>query len=213
MKIGIIGGVSPNACSIFYNDLCKKYRDRNFSYPELLIYSIKITKEIEDQFINNNITEVALQNVKFEINNACIFFEKNAIECVTICCNTLSDIFYNIARNYKFKLIITPVIAVHKRLQETPYLILGTRYTNDKLYADALHLDDYDQTLLDYYLQDNINMKNPKIDINDILNKYNCENIVLGCTDIKKQDLITQKKIIDPSDYLLEKLISYMEEK
>jgi len=210
MKVGIIGGVSPFACSNFYNSFCERYRKKNNFYPNLLIYSIKVSLAQEEEFLYNNVSDSTLNNIKSEIDKACLFFKKNDIEIVTICCNTLSNIFYEIASKYNFKLILTPVNSVNNYIVKNNKkgLLLSTSFTsNQQLYKNVETLTEEDQKVLYQFLKNKINTNYSEIKINDFLKKYNFDFIILGCTDITKNDISLNTIIIDSNECLLKDLL------
>lgn len=222
MKVGIIGGVSPFAFSQFYNMLCDKYRERTKGiYPELLIYSIKVSEDQENAFLENNIDNSVQKGIENEIEKACKLFEENKVETVVICCNTLSNIFYNIASRYNFKNIITPVNSVISYIREVDLrntLLLATGYTNHNLYLELdsiIHLNEYEQKIIEEFIRNKISNKKDKIaEFNEIINRYKqkIDSIILGCTDIEKQDLnnINEIKILDSVDLMINKTLKFM---
>lgn len=222
MKVGLIGGVSPFAFSQFYNILCEKYREISKGiYPELIIYSIKVTDEQETAFLENNINKKIQDEIENEIEKACNLFKDNEIETVVICCNTLSNIFYNIARKYSFKNIITPVNSVISYIEEIDLkktLLLATGYTNNNLYLELdsiIHLNDSEQKVVEDFIKNKINnIKDKKLEFNEIINSYNSkiDSIILGCTDIEKGDLDNENqiKILDSVELMINKILKLM---
>ena len=207
MKIGIIGGVSPYACSKFYNNLCHEYRKKTGCYPELLIYSIFVSKTQESEFINNNLSINTIDKIVVEINKACLLFKENNIETVTICCNTLSNIFEEVAKKYDFKNIITPANSIKQYVNFQKCLVLSTEYTNYNIYTNFIKLNKDDQLKLKKFIEDKINDDFSNIDLNKIIESYDYDCIILGCTDINKNDLKTNKLIIDSNDCLLQEVV------
>lgn len=199
MKIGIIGGVSPFAFSVYYNELCEKYRKlTNGMYPQLLIYSIAVSQKQEEDFLNGNVSKTIKSEIEQELKIGCNIFKKNDIETVVICCNTLSNIFYDVAKSYGFKNIITPVDSIRdyiKRKELTQTLLFATKYTNDNLYQDIANLvklEISEQNEVDKFISNKINGNygnNQKLE--KIIEKYSnkIDSVILGCTDIEKKDI------------------------
>lgn len=222
MKIGIIGGVSPFAFSQFYNMLCEKYRKISKGiYPELLIYSIQVSDKQENAFLENNINKEIQSELEKEIEKACNLFQDNKIETIIICCNTLSNIFYNIANKYDFKNIITPVNSVISYIEEVEFkntLLLATGYTNKNLYLELdsiIHLNEAEQKVVEDFIKNKINnIRDKKKEFNEIINNYNSsiDSIILGCTDIEKGDLdnIDKIKILDSVELMINKTLKIM---
>jgi len=210
MKVGIVGGVSPVACSNFYNSFCEKYRQETHLYPDLLIYSIEVSESQEKEFLSNKVSEETLQKLASELNNACLVFKNNNIDIVVICCNTLSNIFSAIACQYNFKFILTPVDSVNNYItkHQGDGLLISTAYTaQQQLYKNLNLLDEEDQQLIYSFLNDKINMYDSPIKIDDILQKYHFDYVVLGCTDLTKEDISLDAIIIDSNDCLLDDLL------
>lgn len=209
MKLGIIGGVSPFAFSSFYNCLCEEYRKKTGYYPDILIYSIKVSIAEEQEFLQNKVSNKTMSSIKSEIKKACKIFKNNNIDTVTICCNTLSSIFCEIAKEYKFKNIITPVNSVSNYLKNNGRsLLLATGYTNNQmLYKNVLKISEEDQGVIEDFLREKINFNKSVINIDEILKKYEYDEIVLACTDINKNDLSVKKNVIDSNECLIKNVL------
>lgn len=191
MKLGLIGGVSPFAFAEIYCNICRNYRNIYGEYPEILVYSIKCSKKDEDEYLYDK--EQKSIAIITEIESACRFFSKNGVENVGICCNTLSIIFKNIAKKYRFKKIITPVDAVNNVTKKVQgYFLFATKFTNDaKLYGlNVNYLTDENQAIIDKVLSNKISGK--KYDSYNILMRVirtnNIRKIILGCTDFSEND-------------------------
>lgn len=222
MKIGIIGGVSPFAFSVYYNDLCEKYRKQtNGIYPQLLIYSIRVTEQQESNFIRGTVSERIKQEIKEELKEGCKIFKQNGIDTVVICCNTLSEIFYDVAKLYEFKNIITPVDCIRayvKSKKMKKILLFATKYTNDNLYKDMsniIKLEISEQIELEKYISNKINgnHSNNKI-LERIIEKYSKEvdSVILGCTDIEKNAIKSFRNIevIDSTEIMINQTLEKM---
>lgn len=219
MKVGLIGGVSPFAFSVFYNDLCEKYRKQTKgTYPDLLIYSVKVRQEVEEAFLYDRVAKEIQEEIEQEFHKACQIFVENHIEIVGECCNTLSQIFYNVAKNYSFQEIITPVNSVDIYLEENQIknsLLLATQYTNRHLYQNhKIHkLKKQEQTVVDQYIYEKINLlQGERKKFMNLLKKYERKTIILGCTDINQKDIPKYQEgyVIDSikvmTDQILKKL-------
>ncbi len=213
MKIGIIGGVSPAAYSKFYNQLCSEYRKLTGYYPEIISYSIKVSRLEEKSFFENDKKNLALLSIKKSITKACKIFKENDVEIVTICCNTLSNIFHKIACQYNFKYIVTPVSSVNEYLKNSniKYILLSTKYTVDNnLYKNMIKPTQSDQKYIDKFISDKVNNKKNNISIDNIISKYDVDSVLLGCTDINKDDIGKGIRVIDSNECLLNECLKYM---
>jgi len=204
MKLGLIGGVSPHASSIIYCKVCDKYREIYNAYPEIVIYSIYMPKKIEDDFLANDVSLETTLFVKNQFKKALDCFKNDGINAVGICCNTLSNIFYDVAKEYGFKIILTPINSTLTFLKEkniNEYGVLATGYTShNKLYGSkAYYLTDKGQEELNKKIEEKIAGKN-NVDLDNfalnLSKKFNINNFVLGCTDINSSDFSNNKIVI-----------------
>lgn len=205
MKLGIVGGVSPYASSSFYNSICECFRDKYLYYPSILIYSIQVSIDQEEHFLNNNVDHETMLRIREELHRACEIFMKNEVKNVVICCNTLSLIFTEIAEKYNFDNILTPVSSLNKySLDNSNCLLLATGYTLGKnLYRGFLNLSAKDQLLLERFIHDKINKNYSNINLDDILSNYSFDSLALGCTDIRKDDISKDVKVVDAMQCLI----------
>ena len=213
MKIGIIGGVSPAAYTNIYSSLCYKYRTITGYYPEIISYSIEISQTEEKNFIENNLNSSGIANIQQSLRKACKLFYENGVGIVTICCNTLSNVFFDIANEYGFQYIITPVLAVNNFLagNNTRNLLISTKYTsNNNLFTNVITLSQEEQKMVDCFICDKANGKGNSKYINEIVEKYDVDLVVLGCTDVEEKDIKTKKRIIDSNELLVNECLRYM---
>lgn len=216
MKIGIVGGVSPYAYASFYTRLCDEYRRMYHKYPQILSYSVEVSETQEIEFFSNNTSIKTLDHLTNELNKACLIFKQNNIKVVTICCNTLSNLFFEIASKYNFEKILTPVNAVDEYLKKNNIvlpLLLATSFSVDNdLYKGVMKLSKDDQNFVDEFITNKVNNVKSKIDINNIIKKYSNSNVVLGCTDIISSDINCSVNSIDSVNCLLISCLNNMGE-
>ncbi|NCB48389.1 MAG: hypothetical protein EOM55_02010 [Clostridia bacterium] len=215
VKLGLIGGVSPFAFSEIYNGICKRYRSIHDEYPHLIIYSVRCSISDEQHYIEN--TKLNNENILNELKNACEFFSKNGINNIGICCNTLSNVFKEIATPYNFNRTLTPIDAVLNKIKNPQsYFVFATRFTCDShLFGhNVKYLESEDQKIIDSLLSIKIRgseLKKTNKKINSIVCKYDIKNIILGCTDFNKKDFSFLKtNIIDSSEIFIDECIEVL---
>lgn len=216
MKIGIIGGVSPYAYASFYMKLCDEYRNKYQKYPRILSYSVEVSESQEIEFFTNDLSSETLEHLYDELDKACLIFKQNNISVVTICCNTLSNLFQKVASKYKFDKILTPINAVDEHLKQNniiaPLLLATSFSVENDLYKGVTKLNDDDQVLVDKFITDKVNNIKSKVDIDNIIKKYSNPNVVLGCTDIVLSDIKCSVNSIDSVECLLDNCLNNMRE-
>ena len=217
MKLGLVGGVSPFAFAEIYCDICKNYRNLYGEYPQIVVYSVKCSKEDEDDFLCNK--EQKSENIINELKSACEFFSKNGVEIVGICCNTLSNIFESVAEEYCFKRILTPVNAVLNNVKNhNDYFVFATRFTcESKLYGENVkYLSNENQLIVDKILSDKIDGKedvNVNKNLQDIAKENNISNVILGCTDFCANDFMgCNVNILDSSKLFADECIKVLKD-
>ncbi len=200
MKLGLIGGVSPYACSGIYNKLCSAYKLTHNKFPEIVIYSVPCKEEDEQFFLQqggqDSSEKVERGTIFDSIEKACVFFKENDFDAVGLCCNTLSPQFSVIADRFRFKAVISPTSATLDLIGEnaSEWWVLGSRYTcTNKLYGrDVSYLSDSDQAIIDNILMQKVCrteiVQNVKEKLRHIIAANNMKNIVLGCTDLTVDD-------------------------
>lgn len=194
-KIGLIGGIGPYGTMRYYNELMYAYKSIKEEFPSLLIDSIPMSKEIEEDFISDG-NDVSRSRVIQMIKNSCEIFSRLEVEAVAIACNTLSPIFLEVSREFNFKKNFTPVGSVLKRMkidQKHHPLILASNFTiQQNLYANEnthpVKLNISEQNFVNEKIhiflgnQEKQNIPFP-LDIQN-LSKHEYDSIIIGCTDL-----------------------------
>jgi len=180
-RIGVLGGVGPEATSYFYFSLIKKLQEKgiksNTDLPQIIINSIpapellqyKHSKKVIDAYLKG-LKELELHNPDF----------------IIMVCNTIH--FYY---DYLQKSITVPIIDIRKevknKLHGRRHTVFGSRLTVKKLYKfeNSINMNENDIKIINQAIFD-FN-RGLKPNINYLCEKYHnrgAEQILLGCTEL-----------------------------
>jgi aspartate racemase len=192
--IGVLGGLGPHTTSVFYLDIIE--RATNVSRPSICIYSVPVSLQKEQSFIENGSDKRYFENL---LKAGLTRLEKAGSTHVVLPCNTLHE-FHDILSaqtTLKFPNLIKFVSKEIKEREWTEIFLLATSRTlSTKLYQNILtqegikiHTPSHqDQVLLDQAITTALQVKDTtthKAFLNKLINKTPCKNIVLGCTDLQ----------------------------
>lgn len=217
MRLGLIGGVSPFAYTKIYNCVCKKFREKHGIFPMITSVSIPAPLEMEDEFLVAEPSEITLQRIEAMLNDAFTILKSARVEAVGLCCNTLTDIFLRVGKQFAFKKMFTPYMLLNETVEwNNKILLLGTGYTYQKLYGKTLPICISDLNLIKEYLTSNINGEFlHENGLDAVIDKYydKVESIVLACTDIDKKCISNRyhKKIIDSNSLFINACLDILE--
>jgi len=197
-KIGMVGGVSPESTTKYYQYITRKYCESfgDYSYPEIIIYSVNF-----QQFINwqregswNNIAEKLVQAIQ-AIHAAGADFG-------LIAANTMHAVFDKVREKSPMPLIsiIEATAALINKEKIKTVGLLGTLYTmKESFYKEGLlehgimtivpeprEQEFINKVVYDELTKGQISQKSKQLFI-QIINKLKsggAEGIVLGCTEI-----------------------------
>ncbi len=125
-KIGIIGGLGAEATAFFYRAYVNEYkRLNNNRYPQLYIYSLPISGEIEEAMIARGGDLNTIDTLKKLIDDAMASFETIGVQEVTILCNTLSPLVGELSK-IKFVSLIDSVINAIRPQKSKRIMLLGS---------------------------------------------------------------------------------------
>jgi aspartate racemase len=110
MKIGVLGGIGPEATGIFYNDLIKRLQDKkliknNKDFPQIIVNSIPAPELIFEE-IKKEELEPYIKGLKE--------LEKFGVDFIVMVCNTI-HLYYDRLQ----KAIKTPILDVRKEVKKT----------------------------------------------------------------------------------------------
>ncbi|MBD3363341.1 amino acid racemase [Candidatus Dojkabacteria bacterium] len=197
-KIGIIGGVGPQATMCFYNYITKQSQrkygaEKNEDYPYMIIESIPIPDFISNTEMISQSTEMLTKSVKI--------LENAGAKKLCIACNTVHVLLNELQEktNIEFISIIESVVKEVRNLEYKKVGVLASPVAlKYGLYSQALMAEGIKPIIPDSNQQNTIkeiiglimagedNGKERKKYIN-ILNDFidkGAEGIILGCTEL-----------------------------
>lgn len=221
-KIGIIGGISHESTMKYYELIHQKYYEQNndYYYPEVVIYSLDFQKftNFED---NNNMKgyiEYILSGVRSLINAG--------VDLIIMAANSPHSVYEEIKEYSEVPMIsIAEVTAKNvKKRGVKKLLLLGIKYTmQSSFYQNVCKKYGIEIVVPVEKEQDRVNeiifdeltigMKKDesKAELLNIINKYNVEGVILGCTElpliIKAGD--TDMKVFNTLELHVEAALNY----
>jgi aspartate racemase len=212
-KIGLLGGIGPEATGNFYLKLIKKFQEickpkNNLDYPHIFINSISARDIIYDGEINLESYITGLKEL-----------EGLGVECIGIICNTAHCFLpklqgeiripiINLPEKVKEKLKVLDIGAVV--VLATPLSIKNGLYNYDGIENVSLASDEVDslgQAIMNFNL--GIDRKKQSEVVAKIAEKYAKPNrlILLGCTEISEMLKDSKLNILDTMDVLTDAVI------
>ena len=190
--IGILGGLGPESTCEYYRYITRTYYDTfgNYSYPEIIIYSLEFSKYIDCGYNNAE-----------DIRSAIEKLHSAGADFVIAACNSIHIVYDEVSKNIPIPWIsIMDVVAGHINAGSINKVgLLGTIFTmTDGFYHKALAQQGI-ETIIPEKATDTINdiIFNELVRgiIRDDSKKFVCEcieslhsegaqGIVLGCTEL-----------------------------
>jgi len=216
-KIGLLGGIGPEATGEFYLTLISKYQEKglihkNEDFPQIVINSIPAPELI---FENNSVQEFEpyLRGVEE--------LERWGVDFIALICNTI-HCFYDILQ----KKVRTPILDLRKEMRIflaerkiKSMVILGTPMTIRKglYHCEGITCWNLNQGEMKNLTQAIFNFnkgleKKRQIKIvRSISNKYlkKCDLFVAGCSEIGLMLKNENIPLINPMDVLAEAIVKY----
>jgi len=197
-RIGILGGTSPESTVSYYERITREYTRRfgDYSYPEILIYSVSFQEFVAWQREGNwNAISAKMAEI------FCILADAGA-EIGLIAANTLHRVFDAVANESPIPLlnIVDTTAAAIKAKNCATVGLLGTRYTmQGAFYVDRLTSHGISTLIPEETQQEEIHRviyeeltrgiikpssKDHYLAIIDSLKERGADGIILGCTEI-----------------------------
>ncbi len=197
-KIGILGGMSPESTSAYYEYITRTYTERfgDFSYPEIIIYSVSFQSFVDWpsagkwDLVANSLAE----------NANCL--KKAGADFIVIATNTMHIVFDEIQAQVDIPML-SLLDAVGQAIQAKNIFkigLLGTRFTmQNSFYADALQKynvevivpEGNDAVIVNQVIYDELvkgiispESKNKYLAITKKLQERGAQGVILGCTEI-----------------------------
>lgn len=216
-KIGVLGGIGPEATGEFYNRLIKRLQEKkliksNSDFPQIVINSIPAP-----ELIYNKISNKELLPYLYGLKE----LDKLKVDFIVMVCNTIHLFYKELQKQVK-----TPILDLRKELKKLlikkgikSTLIIGTPKTiKHGLYEfdgissfrpNEKEIKQLAKTIFKF--NKGINKSKQIADVKKICNKYlkkGAETIILGCTEFAV--MLNKENIpkIDTIDVLVEATIN-----
>lgn len=197
-KIGILGGLSPESTSVYYEYITRQYAKRygDYGYPEIIIYSVNFQEFVDWQ--NRDRWDLAADKM-IEVFRA---LEKAGANFGLIASNTMHIVFDKVQREISIPLIniIEATAEAIKKEGIKTVGLLGTIFTMSKDFYKAgleergivtLVPDRKDQQFVNRVIYEELigglvktESKEGYVKVVKKLKEKGAEGIVLGCTEI-----------------------------
>ncbi|MFW9936225.1 MAG: aspartate/glutamate racemase family protein [Candidatus Thorarchaeota archaeon] len=221
-RIGILGGMSYKSTIKYYELILEKYyeKERNYHYPEIIIFSLNFQKLIDYELMGNKD-----EYIKYLLGGI-ISLENSGADLIIMAANSPHAVFNELRTrtNVKILSIIEATAEKAKKEKVSRVLLLGIKFTMQstfyqdhfkKLGIEVLTPREEEQDEIDKIIFDELVIglfkEQSKKRIIEIINNYNIEAVILGCTElpllIKQKDL--KIKILDTVDIHVSKTLDY----
>lgn len=194
-RIGIIGGISHESTIKYYEFILKKYfaKKRDYHYPEVVIFSLDLAKLVgfEERGDINGYIRYLTAGIKS--------LEKAGAEFIVIAANSPHAVFDILQKKASIPLLsIVDITALEaKRLKMKKLLLIGIKHTmQSPFYRDVFAKHGMDVITPLEKEQEEINRiifkefvlgiyKNTtRKKLLDIINSYEVNGVILGCTEL-----------------------------
>ncbi len=216
-KIGVLGGIGPEATAYFYEKLIENFQStfhpqKNTEFPQIIINSIPAPELIY-------FGEIKYKDV-FWYKKGIRDLNKHNPDFIVMVCNTI-HLFYKELQQISKSKILNIAECILKRINDLPQkdvYILGTPntiteelyYTKNKNYFGINEKDSL-------FISKLVKKYNLGIDrdiqadlFNKFLEKVNTDNniIILGCTELALMNRVSDNNVINSLDIMVEETLS-----
>ncbi|MFK5881658.1 MAG: amino acid racemase [Sulfurospirillum sp.] len=197
-KIGIIGGLSPESTVSYYLYITRAYADRfgDYSYPEIIIYSVNMT--VYHQWRDENRWDLIIKDMADVANK----LKAAGADFGLITTNTMHKVFDQVQQKTSLTLLnlidVTALDVKQKNIRTVG--LLGTKYTmSEDFYSSRLEKNNLtvlvpepkdQETIHKIIIQELVRgeileqSKNKYLNIINKLKQQGAKGIILGCTEI-----------------------------
>lgn len=194
-RIGIIGGISHESTIKYYEFILKKYfaRKRDYHYPEVIIFSLDLAKLVG--FEERGDLDGYIRYLTSSIKS----LEKAGAEFILIAANSPHAVFDILEKKASVPLLsIVEITALEaKRLKMKKLLLIGIKYTmQSPFYQDVFAAHGMEVITPSDKEQEEINelifkelvlgiyRNTTRNKLLDIINNYDEDGVILGCTEL-----------------------------
>ena len=194
-RIGIIGGISHESTIKYYEFILKKYfaKNRNYHYPEVVIFSLDLAKLVgfEERGDIDGYIRYLVTSIKS--------LEKAGVEFIVIAANSPHSVFDIIQKKASVPVLSIVEITAQeaKKLKIKKLLLIGIKHTmQSPFYRDVFAKHGMELITPSEKEQEEINRiifkelvlgiyKNTtRKKLLDIINSYDVDGVILGCTEL-----------------------------
>ncbi|SDY10847.1 aspartate/glutamate racemase family protein [Thermoactinomyces sp. DSM 45892] len=227
-RLGIIGGVGPQATARLYLNIVKRYlsQDHGSHYPALVIDNIPIAFEIENNFIEKPASQENRSQMIDVLEQSIHRLVAAGADCITLPCNTLHSLIEPIVAkfNIPFLNIVSATMKHVKSQGYTKVAILGTNSTRTlRVYHEHAAFEGIELTYPSYedqaivnkailQLLREIDQSKARKNLSNIINQLvGIDCVVLACTDLflAVDELSTKFPLIDSLECLIDACVNY----
>lgn len=229
-KIGILGGMGPEATSSLYNNIIKRCQIEkdakyNSDFPHIIVNSVPVP----DGEMWSNFDEEGLKQV---LRDNCSMLENAGVDFIVVPCNSVHTYIDVMRESTKVPIMSIAEVTAHKSSQQhglRKVALLGTHFTRrNEVYRAPLEKQGVSLILPNFEEQQIVDEiivriesgersqrdKGLLLSIIRKLNERGAEGIILGCTELPLLLNQTDSDIIllDTLDILAEATYKYLEE-
>ncbi|NVM16880.1 MAG: amino acid racemase [Candidatus Lokiarchaeota archaeon] len=194
-KVGILGGMSYESTIKYYDLFLQKYYDRyhDYDYPEILIYSFNFQKVIDYELGDDE--DIYVDYLMTGINS----LEKGGVNFIVMAANSPHAVYDKLVLRSKVPILSIVETTAEKAQQENlkKLLLLGIKFTMQssfykeyfaKLDMEVITPIDSEQDIVNQIIFDELVIgkfsKESKQMLLKIINNYNVDGVILGCTEL-----------------------------
>jgi aspartate racemase len=194
-KIGILGGMSNESTIKYYDLILQKYYERyqDFHYPEILIYSLNFQKVIDYEMGDDESTYI--DYLMIGINS----LQNGGVDFIIMAANSPHAVYDKLVQRSQVP-ILSIVEATAKKAQQEKLrklLLLGIKFTMQSSFypeyfaksgMEVITPSDSEQDVINEIIFDELVIgkltKQSKNMLLKIVNAYEVDAVILGCTEL-----------------------------
>lgn len=221
-RIGILGGMSYKSTIKYYELILQKYHEKysDYSYPEIIIFSLNFQKVIEYELGDDK--TVYIKYLMTGINS----LENAGVDFVIMAANSPHAVYEDLEELTKVPIlsIVKATITEARREKMKKLLLLGIKFTMQSTFyqnysknlgitviTPSIQEQDEIEKIIFSELVIGLNKQESKEKLLDIINSYEIDGVILGCTELPL--ILNQKdtniKLLDTVELHVEAASNY----
>jgi len=193
--IGILGGMSYESTIKYYDLILQKYYERyqDFHYPEILIYSLNFQKVIDYELGDDE--GIYIDYLMTGINS----LQKGGVDFIIMAANSPHAVYEDLIQLSKIPILSIVKATAEKAQQENlkKLLLLGIKFTMQSSFyqeffaksdMEVITPSDTEQDIINDIIFDELVIgkltKESKNMLLKIVNAYEVDAVILGCTEL-----------------------------